>query len=128
PLLNELPNKVSIAGHSDATQYSTGERSYSNWQLSADRANASRRELIAGGMQEDKVMRVMGLASSMNLVKSDPYAAVNRRISLVVLNMQTQRRIELENASAADIKAQNARAAIGDVTNQLSAEAAGPAS
>src|SRR5690606_31138290 len=101
-------------------------RSYSNWELSADRANASRRELIAGGMQEDKIMRVMGLASSMNLVKNDPYAAVNRRISLVVLNMQTQRRIELENESAPDIRARDARAAMGDVTNQLHAEAVDP--
>ncbi len=112
PLLNELPNRVSLSGHTDATQYSRGEKSYSNWELSADRANASRRELIAGGMAEDKVLRIMGLASTMNLVKNDPNAAVNRRISLIVLNLQTQRRIELENASAADIQAASAQAAI----------------
>lgn len=119
PLLNELPNKVSISGHTDATPYGSGEKAYSNWELSADRANASRRELIAGGMQQDKVMRIMGLASSMNLVKDDPYAAVNRRISLVVLNLQTQRRIELENASAADIRAAGGRAAIEDAAARL---------
>lgn len=116
PLLNELPNKVSLAGHTDATQYNRGERAYSNWELSADRANASRRELIVGGMQEDKVMRVMGLASSMALVKDDPYAAINRRISLVVLNLDTQRRIELENAAAADIKASTASEALTDLS------------
>ena len=109
PVLNELPNKVSISGHTDASQYARGERAYSNWELSADRANASRQELVAGGMSESKVMRIQGLSSSMSLVKDDPYAAVNRRISLVVLNQGTQRRIENENAAAADVSARDAR-------------------
>lgn len=104
PVLNEMPNKVSLTGHTDARPYASGERAYSNWELSADRANASRRELVAGGMDDQKVMRVIGLASSMNLVKDNPYADVNRRISLVVLNHATQRRIERENASAAEIR------------------------
>ena len=65
PVLNELPNKVSISGHTDASQYARGERAYSNWELSADRANASRQELVAGGMSESKVMRIQGLSSSM---------------------------------------------------------------
>lgn len=109
PVLNELPNRVSISGHTDASQYARGERAYSNWELSADRANASRQELVAGGMSESKVMRIQGLSSSMSLVKDDPYAAVNRRISLVVLNMNTQKRIENENAAAADVSAKDAR-------------------
>src|SRR5690606_8606913 len=104
PVLNELPNKVSIAGHTDATQYARGERAYSNWELSADRANASRQELVAGGMAEGKLMRIQGLSSSMSLVKDDPYAAVNRRISLVVLNRRTQLQIERENATAAELR------------------------
>ncbi len=108
PLLNEIPNRVSLSGHTDARPYSSGERSYSNWELSTERANASRRELIAGGMDEDKVIRVMGLSSTMNLVKDDPYHPTNRRISLVVLNQQTQRRIEQENRSAADVTAPGA--------------------
>jgi chemotaxis protein MotB len=108
PVLNDLPNKVSVSGHTDAVQYARGEKAYSNWELSADRANASRQELVAGGMHEGKVLRVIGLASGMSLVKDDPYAAVNRRISLVVLNMRTQRRIESENAAAADITAASA--------------------
>lgn len=103
PLLNDLPNRISLSGHTDAAPYFQGERAYSNWELSADRANASRRELLAGGMHEGKVLRVMGLASTMNLVKDDPYHATNRRISLVVLNRHTQTRIEHENAAAADI-------------------------
>jgi len=101
PVINDMPNRLSISGHTDAAQYALGERAYSNWELSADRANASRKELVAGGLQEGKVMRVMGMSSSMSLIKDDPYAAINRRISLIVLNKETQRRIEQENAAAA---------------------------
>jgi chemotaxis protein MotB len=103
PVFNKLPNKVSIAGHTDAAQYATGEREYSNWELSADRANAARRELIAGGMDEGKVKRVLGLASTVSLVKDDPGAAVNRRISLVVLNRRAERRIDAQNATSASV-------------------------
>lgn len=112
PMLNELPNKLSLSGHTDAMQYSSGERAYSNWELSADRANASRRELVAGGLIQDRVLRVTGLASTMNLIKDDPYAAINRRISLIVLNAATQRRIERENAAAADIQTGSAQSAV----------------
>ncbi|MBV7482843.1 flagellar motor protein MotB [Bordetella sp. BOR01] len=118
PVLNELPNKLSIAGHTDATQYARGERAYSNWELSADRANASRQELAAGGMAEGKLMRIQGLSSSMSLVKDDPYAAVNRRISLVVLNRRTQKQIEQENAAAADLSVRNAREMSESVAEQ----------
>lgn len=118
PVLNELPNKISIAGHTDATQYARGERAYSNWELSADRANASRQELVAGGMAEGKLMRIQGLSSSMSLVKDDPYAAVNRRISLVVLNRRTQQQIEQENAAAADLSVRSA----GEVSETVGAQ------
>lgn len=57
--LNDVPNRISLSGHTDATPYSTGETAYSNWELSADRANASRRQLIAGGMDEHKLLRVV---------------------------------------------------------------------
>src|SRR6185312_3410440 len=69
-LLNDVPNKISLSGHTDANQYSNGEKGYSNWELSADRANASRRELIAGGMDENKIMRVVGLASVVPIDKA----------------------------------------------------------
>ncbi|NCN23221.1 MAG: flagellar motor protein MotB, partial [Gallionella sp.] len=62
--LNDVPNKVSISGHTDAALYGGGNKGYSNWELSADRANASRRELIAGGMADDKIVRVVGLSSA----------------------------------------------------------------
>lgn len=98
PVLNAQPNKITLSGHTDATAYSQGDKSYSNWELSADRANASRRELISGGMEDKKVLRVMGVASSMNLNQDDPFAAINRRISIVVLNRRAQREIESANA------------------------------
>jgi len=76
---------VVLSGHTDASPYSGGERGYSNWELSADRANASRRELLAGGLREDRVMRVLGLGSSVPYDANDPNAALNRRISILVL-------------------------------------------
>ena len=92
-LLNDVDNAISLAGHTDAVQYARGERGYSNWELSADRANASRRELVAGGMIENKVLRVVGLGSSLPLDAADPLNPMNRRISLVVLNDKTERQI-----------------------------------
>jgi chemotaxis protein MotB len=88
--LNDVPNRIIVQGHTDAVQYAGGEKGYSNWELSADRANASRRELIAGGMDEAKVMRVIGLASTQNLNKADPLDPENRRISIIVLNKKSE--------------------------------------
>ena len=99
PALNDLPNKVTLAGHTDAILYANGGRSYGNWELSADRANASRRELVAGGMHEERVLRVMGLAASTPINLEDPTDPMNRRISIVVLNHAAQERIEREMAA-----------------------------
>lgn len=98
PMLNDWPNKLTISGHTDSVNYTTGDKSYSNWELSSDRANASRRELAAGGLAETKVLRVIGLADSMHLDKGDPRNPMNRRISIIVLNNSTQHRIERENS------------------------------
>jgi len=98
PMLNDWPNKVTLSGHTDSIPYFGGEMAYSNWELSADRANASRRELAAGGLAEAKVLRVMGLSDSMHLDKANPRNPINRRISIIVLNQQTQQRIERENS------------------------------
>ena len=89
-VLNDVPNRISLSGHTDATPYYGGERGYSNWELSTDRANASRRELIAGGMREDKVMRVVGLSSAVLFVKDDPLNPINRRISVVVMKKRIE--------------------------------------
>lgn len=85
-VLNEVPNKISLSGHTDATPYSSGEKRYSNWELSADRANASRRELILGGLDSDKIVRVVGLASAVLFDTNDPLNPINRRISIIVMN------------------------------------------
>jgi chemotaxis protein MotB len=92
-VLNEVDNPVSLTGHTDAAPYAGGNRGYSNWELSADRANASRRELVAGGMEPEKVLRVMGLGPVVPLDKVDPFDAMNRRIAIVVLNQAAQQRI-----------------------------------
>ncbi|MBC3879027.1 MULTISPECIES: flagellar motor protein MotB [Undibacterium] len=88
--LNEVPNKISLSGHTDSAPYGLGEKGYSNWELSADRANASRRELIFGGMDESKVLRVVGLSSSVLFDKQDPLNPINRRISIIVMNKKAE--------------------------------------
>jgi chemotaxis protein MotB len=88
--LNEVPNKISLSGHTDAAPYGSGEKGYSNWELSADRANASRRELIYGGMDETKVLRIVGLSSSVLFDKEDPLNPINRRISIIVMNKKAE--------------------------------------
>jgi chemotaxis protein MotB len=97
-LLNGIPNKVSLSGHTDGTPFSGGEKGYSNWELSADRANASRRALVAGGMDESKVLRVVGLSSAVPFNKDDPLDPVNRRISIIVMNKQAEEAITKEGA------------------------------
>jgi len=105
PLLNELPNKITVSGHTDAIVYSNGDRAYGNWELSADRANASRRELVIGGMEEGKVLRVVGLADSMHIDRADPRNPINRRISIILLNRRTQQQIEHENSGGGSVAA-----------------------
>ena len=92
-LINDMPNRISLSGHTDAKPYAGGERGYSNWELSADRANASRRELVAGGIADDKIVRVVGQGSAVNFDKADPMNPANRRISIIVLNQKAERRI-----------------------------------
>lgn len=98
-LLNEMPNRLQIAGYTDSFQYASGEREYSNWELSADRANAARKELVAGGLAEDKIKQILGLSSTVSLIKDNPAAAVNRRISITVLSRQAEERIDAQNES-----------------------------
>ncbi len=92
-VLNGIEYRVALSGHTDAIPYAGGERSYSNWELSADRANASRRELIAGGMDESKLIRVIGSGSSLSFDRDNRNAAVNRRISIIVMNKEAEERV-----------------------------------
>jgi chemotaxis protein MotB len=83
-VVQRLPNKVSLSGHTDATPFAkTG--SYGNWELSTDRANASRRQLLAAGLPADRIAQVVGVADKDPLVADDPTSPRNRRISIVLL-------------------------------------------
>ena len=92
-VLAVVPNHLTLEGHTDAQPFSAGERSYSNWELSADRANASRRELVAGGLPDGRVLRVQGLASSTLFNTAEPMSASNRRISIIVMNRDAEDRM-----------------------------------
>ncbi|MDD4945159.1 flagellar motor protein MotB [Rhodoferax sp.] len=91
--LVDVDNKISLDGHTDQTPYGAGARGYSNWELSADRANASRRELVASGMPDEKIARVMGLASSVLLDEDNPRSPTNRRISITVMTREAEERL-----------------------------------
>jgi len=102
PYLNSVQNKISIAGHTDTTPYAAGN-GQTNWELSADRANAARRALEGGGLATDKVARVVGLSSSVLFDKSNARNPINRRISIIVMTHQA------EEAAAATESADGAR-------------------
>ncbi|MBB5205918.1 chemotaxis protein MotB [Inhella inkyongensis] len=89
-VLAEVPNRLTVEGHTDAKPFGAGERGYSNWELSADRANASRREMVAGGLPEARMLRVQGLASSKLLDTQAPESPANRRISIIVMNRDAE--------------------------------------
>jgi chemotaxis protein MotB len=91
--LNGVENKISLDGHTDRSPYGNGDKGYSNWELSADRANASRRELVASGMPDEKLARVTGLASSNLLDQQNPLAPINRRISIIVMTREAEERL-----------------------------------
>lgn len=91
--LGEVENRISLAGHTDAAAYGKGDRGYSNWELSADRANASRRELVAAGMPDAKLSRVVGLAASDLLEPENPRAPANRRITITILTREAEERL-----------------------------------
>jgi len=100
--LAEVDNRISLDGHTDQAPFVGGAHGYSNWELSADRANASRRELVAAGMPEDKLLRVTGMAASMLLDRDNPLAPINRRISILVLTREAEDRLLGINREAVD--------------------------
>jgi chemotaxis protein MotB len=91
--LPQVSNHLSISGHTDARPYAGGSGGYSNWELSADRANAARRELMTGGVPPDQVLRVVGLAAANPLNRQNVFSAENRRITIMVLNKETEQKI-----------------------------------
>ena len=87
--INRVPNRISLSGHTDDAPY-TSDHHYGNWELSADRANAARRALLDGGLTEDKIARVVGLAASVPFDRTKPGDPINRRISIIVMNRQAE--------------------------------------
>jgi chemotaxis protein MotB len=124
-VLNDVPNKIGLSGHTDSTPY-LSDAGYSNWELSADRANASRRELIAGGMSDAKVLRVVGLASAANLDKADPFNPINRRISIIVMNKRTEENVLRDGARQMEVGAEADAAAAGAAAGGAGAAPSGP--
>ncbi|NGX17165.1 flagellar motor protein MotB [Wenzhouxiangella sp. XN24] len=97
-LLADSGKRISISGHTDATPFAGGYAGYSNWELSNDRANAARRALVRGGLDPQKVMRVVGLASTVLLDREQPHSPVNRRISIVIMNQEAEEAIQRDGA------------------------------
>ena len=93
PTLNQLPNRVSITGHTDALNYQNGGKGYSNYNLSADRANMVRQVMVKSGLDETKVLRVVGMGSAAPYEPKNPASPLNRRVSIVVLTQQAAARI-----------------------------------
>lgn len=105
PVINQLPNKITINGHTDARPFPANRKGYSNWELSSDRANAARYELNNGGLAEEKILRVTGLSASVPYNPADLHDPMNRRISIIVMNKKTEQHIlqEVGNKSTATV-------------------------
>lgn len=82
--IKRLPNKVAVEGHTDIRPFNGGNPNYTNYELSADRANSARRALIEGGLSESKIDQIRGYAANRLRDPEDPYSIVNRRISIII--------------------------------------------
>jgi chemotaxis protein MotB len=127
--LNGVDHRIGLAGHTDAASYAFGDKSYSNWELSADRANATRRELVAGGLEDNKIIRVVGLGSAVLARPDAPLDPSNRRVTIVVLNKATQDRIghdgvDLEATATTPVSAEDIAAAGGTKPGEAAAASA----
>ncbi|HKM36874.1 MAG TPA: flagellar motor protein MotB [Thiopseudomonas sp.] len=120
--MRAVPNKISIGGHTDAKPFASNS-GFGNWELSANRANAARRALHAGGLDDDKIAQVAGYASSTLFDQADPYSPNNRRIDILVLTKRAQQVIEgvedaaPEKAEAIDASAEPAEKPLRERVN-----------
>ena len=119
PYLQGVPNRLSITGHTDTTPFGGGDSGYTNWELSADRANAARRALVSGGVSMEKMARVVGVSDSVLFDKENPTNPINRRISIIVMNKATEDAALGRNEDPAD-----ADAAAGEAPAEGATEAA----
>ncbi|MET0281643.1 MAG: flagellar motor protein MotB [Steroidobacteraceae bacterium] len=121
--LNTVPNRVSLSGHTDNKAYA-GVGGYSNWELSADRANAARRALLSGGLAPEKLARVVGLASSVLFDRENPYNPINRRISIIVMTKGAE--AQALSTDAPDVEAARHRIEAGVASTDMPAGVAAP--
>lgn len=84
-IIEKMPNYISVTGHTDAEKLAARNGTYTNWELSADRANSARRELVRTGMEDERVGKVQGLAATDLLLPEEPMSERNRRITIILL-------------------------------------------
>jgi chemotaxis protein MotB len=103
PVINQLPNKITINGHTDSKPFPDASKKYTNWELSSNRANAARFELTHAGYDEKKILRVSGLSDSVPYNAKDAQDPMNRRISIIVMNKKSELQLleEVGNKAAA---------------------------
>ena len=93
-ILDEVPNKISIYGHTDSVPFGDNGGQYKNWELSSDRANSARRALVEGGLEYERFAQIIGMGSSLPLYDDAPEDPANRRIVIMVLNELAEQRIQ----------------------------------
>jgi chemotaxis protein MotB len=98
PVLNDLPNRLTLTGHTDSIQFARGDLGYSNWELSSDRANTSRQILVNGGLRHDRVLQVIGVANNIIAGDISADAPANRRITILVLTASKEKEILQEDS------------------------------
>ncbi len=92
-IFGTVPNKISVFGHTDSAPFGTSD-TYSNWELSSDRANSARRALVDGGVRPEQLAQIIGMADSVPMDASNPLNPANRRIVIMVLNAVAESRLD----------------------------------
>jgi hypothetical protein len=121
-LINSVPNKIKISGHTDALAFNPANKAYGNWELSAERANAARRELINGQMDPDKVLQIDAMGSAVPFDKDNLLNPVNRRIAIVVMNIKAEARVRGDQKMLEIIEANDAELLLQNLEDQQSIE------
>lgn len=112
PIFNTIPNRLTLTGHTDSLPFANGEAGYSNWELSTDRANASRQVLVNGGLKVDKILQVIGMANNLGVGEIDPDSPANRRMTILVVSKNKEKQILMDDALIKEIAADEKAAPI----------------
>ncbi len=123
--ISPLPNKIRISGHTDSQQFK-GKNGYSNWELSSDRAQASRRALVEGGLQADRIESVAGVAAQDPLLPEDTTSQRNRRVNILILKRKPPRLADNAAGKSPSTGRQPKRAAGTPTTSPLPEDWTGP--